>query len=155
MKLMRRDCLLVTDGDNQIELIRDLRKSRHLAKIYAVFHLHPQKLEECLADVPPQILDGAICVARCQIPFVQSLAPIGKTWFVPYGVDIDYFSPRPPRSSWPSALCVGDYCRDLNTLRKSADLIVKAVPTASVRLVAPRAHLLPGLDLEQVELLVI
>ena len=102
--------------------------------------------------MPQQLLDGAVCVARCQIPLVQHLAPPGKTWFVPHGVDVDYFTPRPPRSDQPTVLCVGDYCRDFETLRKSADLIVRAVPTASVRLVAPRSHLPPRLNLGPVEL---
>jgi glycosyltransferase involved in cell wall biosynthesis len=93
-----------------------------------------------------------VCVARCQIPLLQSIAPPGRTCYVPHGVDADYFTPGASRSDNPSVLCVGCHYRDFETLRKSADLIAEVVPTASLRLIAPRTHLPPGMDLGRVEL---
>lgn len=151
MKLTRRDCVLVIDGDFQIKLMEHLRQLTS-ARIYAVFHLYPRVLQQCVAVATPLLLDGAICVARCQIPLVQALAPQGKTWFVPHGVDVEYFSPRAGRSDRPTVLCVGHHCRDFETLRNSADLIARAVPDVSVRLVLPRSLLPAGLDLGRVEL---
>jgi glycosyltransferase involved in cell wall biosynthesis len=152
MRVTRCRHLLVVDGDFQLKLIECIRRITQ-AKISAVFHEIPRVLEKCLAEVSPLLLDGAVCVARSQIPLVQSMAPPGKTWFVPHGVDADYFTPGKAPSDRPSVLCVGSHYRDFQTLRKSADLIVRAIPTASVRLIAPRAHLPPGLSLGPVEVL--
>jgi glycosyltransferase involved in cell wall biosynthesis len=151
MKLMHRDCLLIIDGDFQLHLIKDLRKVT-TARIYAVFHQIPKLLEQLLAQATPQLLDGAVCVARCQIPLLQSVVLPEKILFVPHGVDTGYFTPRAPRSDQPSVLCVGCHCRDFETLRKSAELITQAVPNATVRLIAPRIHLPAGLNLGRVEL---
>jgi glycosyltransferase involved in cell wall biosynthesis len=151
MKVTRRDCLLVLDGDFQLKLIEEIRRVAR-TRIYAVFHQIPRVLEHCLSESSAQLLDGAVCVARCQIPLVESIAPPGKTWFVPHGVDVNYFTPRAPRADRPIVLCVGHHCRDFDTLRRSADIIAGAAPAASVRLVAPRPLLPPDLNLGRVEL---
>ena len=93
MRLSNCDHLLVIDGDFQIKLIECIRRVTS-ASIYAVFHQIPVVLEQRLANASPKLLDGAVCVARCQIPLVQSLAPPRKTLFVPHGVDTDYFYTR-------------------------------------------------------------
>ena len=152
MKLTGRDQLLVVDGDSHLELIEGLRKVTN-ARIYAVFHQIPRVLAECLAQTPGQVLDGAVCVARCQIPLVQSLAPPGKSWFVPHGINVDYYTPGGTCSNQPSVLCVGSNCRDFDTLSRSGDLIAAAVPAVSIQLVAAPSELPPGLDLGRVELI--
>jgi glycosyltransferase involved in cell wall biosynthesis len=152
MKVAGCDRLLVIDGDFQLKLIECIRRITAV-RIVAVFHQIPGVLERCLAQASPLLLDGAVCVARSQMPLVRPIAREGHTWFVPHGVDADYFGPRAPRSDQPVVLCVGWYCRDFETLRKSADLICQAVPSASVRLVAPSSLLPPGLNLGRVELL--
>ena len=152
MKMIGCDRLLVIDGDYELKLIERIQRVTS-AKIFAVFHQIPSVLERCLAEAAPLRIDGAVCVAKCQIPLVHSIAPPDKTWFVPHGVDCDYFTPGAARSNQPSVLCVGSHQRDFDTLRKSADIIIQAVPTASVRLVAPRHLLPPRLDLGRVELL--
>ena len=152
MRIARCDRLLVIDGDFQCNLIASIR-SVTSARIYAVFHQVPGLLSQCLAQFSSPFLDGAVCVARCQMPLVQAVAPPGKTWFVPHGVDTDYFTPGTSRSAQPSVLCVGCNYRDFDTLRRSADVIAEAVPSTLVRLVAPRSLLPPGQDLGRVELL--
>ena len=152
MNLTGCDRLLVTDGDFNLKLIEDIRRVT-TAKIYAVFHQIPNVLERFIAEAPRLRVDGAICVARCQIPLVRAIAPPEKTWFVPHGVDTDYFSPSAPRASRPTVLCVGVHQRDFDTLRETADIVIKAVPTASVRLIAPQALLPAGLKLGAVELI--
>lgn len=151
MKLTRCDRLLVIDGDFQLKLIKNVQRLA-TAKIFAVFHQIPRALEQRLAEALPLHIDGAICVAKCQIPLVQSVAPPGKTWFVPHGVDTDFFTPGGQRAARPTVLCVGYHQRDFDTLRKSADLIMEAVPSAVIRLVAPPSLLPPSLDLGKIEL---
>ena len=82
----------MVEGEYQLDLIENLRAVT-TASIFAVFHQVPQLLEPLLARAPRNLLHGAVCVARCQIPLVQALAPPGKTLFVPHGVDVDYFTP--------------------------------------------------------------
>jgi glycosyltransferase involved in cell wall biosynthesis len=152
MRLTGRDRLLVLDGDDHLGLMKGLRQLSS-AKIYAVFHQVPKRVEAYPLQLPPQFLDGVICVARCQIPLLQSMSLPGRTWFVPHGVDTEHFTPRSPRSSRPSVLCVGVHYRDFDTLRESAELIIEAVPGVSVQLIAPLSALPPGLNLGRVELL--
>lgn len=144
MKLTGRDQLFIIDGDFQLELIEGLRKVSN-ARIYAVFHQIPNVLTKYIAHSPRQLLDGSVCVARCQIPLVQSLAPPGRTWFIPHGVDTDYFTPCAQRSIRPVVLCVGYHCRSFEMLEQSAELIAQTVADVSVRLVAPRSRLPPKL----------
>jgi glycosyltransferase involved in cell wall biosynthesis len=152
MKVAGCDRLLVIDGDFQLKLIEGIRRISAV-RIVAVFHQIPSVLQRCLAQASPALLDGAVCVARCQMPLIRSIAREGHTWFVPHGVDADYFGPRAACSDQPVVLCVGWHYRDFDTLRKSADLICQAVPGVSVRLVAPPSLLPPGLKLGRVELL--
>lgn len=151
MKLTRCDRLLVIDGDFQLKLIENVQRLT-TAKIFAVFHQIPRALEQRLAEAPSLHIDGAICVAKCQIPLVQAVAPPGKTWFVPHGVDADFFTPSGQRAARPTVLCVGYHQRDFDTLGKAADIILKAVPSAVIRLVAPPSLLPTALDLGRIEL---
>jgi glycosyltransferase involved in cell wall biosynthesis len=150
MRISSSDRLLVIDGDFQLKLIEGIRRLTK-AKIYAVFHQIPAYLRELLEASSPLSFDGVLCVARCQIPIVEALAPPGRTWFMPHGVDTDYFAPGPVRSDHPTVLCVGVHQRDFEVLRKASDTITRAIPFASVRLIAPRAYLPPGHDLGSVE----
>jgi len=152
LKIAHRDCLLITNGDDNLKLIVNIRRVTSIP-VYAVFHHTPSTLEQILADTPPLLVDGAICVARCQVPVIQRIAPPGRTWFVPHGVDTEYFTPRTALSNQPSVLCAGVHQRDFDTLRKSADLIMRAVSAVSVRLIAPRAYLPPELNLGPVKLI--
>jgi len=151
MKFTHCDQLLVIDGDFQLKLIENVQRLT-TARIFAVFHQIPRALEQRLSEAPSLHIDGAICVAKCQIPLVQSVAPPGKSWFVPHGVDTDFFTPSGQRAARPTVLCVGYHQRDFDTLRKSADIIMEAVPSAVVRLVAPPSLLPPELDLGRIEL---
>jgi glycosyltransferase involved in cell wall biosynthesis len=152
MKLKGCDRLIVINGDSELALIEQLRRVS-AAKIYAVFHQIPSVLVQYLKKAPPLKLDGAICVARCQTPLLHAIASPGKTWFVPHGVDTTYFTPRGSCSDRPRVLCVGAYCRDFDTLRESAEIILQAIPESSVRLVAHPSILPPGLNLGRVELI--
>jgi glycosyltransferase involved in cell wall biosynthesis len=151
MKIARCNRLLVIDADFNLELIEGIRRFTP-AKIYAVFHQIPSVLEQLLAKITCRLVDGAVCVARCQIPVIQRVTPPEKTWFVPHGVDTEYFTPRATRSARPSVVCVGVHQRNFDVLREAADLITRALPAASVRLIAPRSYLPPGLNLGRVEL---
>jgi glycosyltransferase involved in cell wall biosynthesis len=146
------DRLLVIDGDWELKLIERIRRFSS-AKIYAVFHNLPNDLKDCVDAAPSVRIDGAICVARCQLPVVDSIVPPGKAWFVPHGVDTGFFTPQAPRSAAPRVLSVGYNFRDFDTLRRSAEIILRAMPEASVRLIAPRALMRPGLDLGPIELI--
>lgn len=138
------------NGDFRSELIQELRQVSS-ARITAVFHQGPEFLESPSFRLAPGTLDGIVCVARCQLASVQALAPPGRTHFIPHGVDTAYFDPGPPSSSRPVVLCVGSHARDFDTLRSSAEIVQRAVPGASVRLIAPPTLLPTGLDLGPVE----
>jgi glycosyltransferase involved in cell wall biosynthesis len=108
-------------------------------------------LERLLQDCPPG-LDGAICVSRSLLPLVSPHFPPGRTWYVPHGIDTSYFAPGAAAAGGaPVFLCVGSHCRDLDTLRRAADVIHQMLPEAVVRLIATRSQLPADLRLGRVE----
>lgn len=152
MRLCHRDTLLVVDGDFLFDVARDVKRISKV-RVFAVFHQITPFLKSRFADAAPESLDGAICVSRCQLEHVRHLAPLGRAWFVPLGVDTDHFVPAATRSPRPTVLCVGVHCRDFATLRASAAEIRSVVPEAVVRLIAPRKYVSPGADTEGIEVL--
>lgn len=152
LRTVRRDRLLVVDGDHQIGLAAELRRLAPAVRIASVFHQVNPVLAQRVATYRSQCLSAAICVSRCQMPLVSHLAPAGKTFFVPHGIDTDWFHPGGRRSATPSVLCVGRHCRDFVTLKAAALRVQARMPNASVRLVAASLVLPPGQDLGPVEL---
>lgn len=152
LRTVRRDRVLVVDGDHQLGLVAELRRIAPAIQVTSVFHQVNPVLAQRVAGFVSPCLSAAICVARCQMPLVAHLAPAGKTFFVPHGVDTDWFRPGGRRSSSPTVLCVGRHCRDFVTLKAAAIRIQAAMPGVSVRLVAASLVLPEGQDLGPVEL---
>ncbi len=150
MRLCRRDTLLVADGDFLFDAARGVKRIADV-RVFAVFHQITPFLVEHFAEAAPESLDGAICVARCQMEHVRRLAPVGRTWFVPLGIDTQYFVPGGRRAERPTVLCVGVHCRDFATLQAAASRIRAAAPDVVVRLIAPRRYLLANLHWDDVE----
>jgi glycosyltransferase involved in cell wall biosynthesis len=136
------------DGDTFSPLAIWLKRHRD-CRVFATFHLNREKFEPLTSHLPGGLLDGAFCVARTQLDYVKQLARPGCTWFVPHGVDTDYFSPGHAPRDKPSfvALSVGCHMRDFEVLVASARLARERGLDMSFRLIAPRRYVPEHLDL--------
>lgn len=141
----RPNILLILDGDFQSWAPKGLRR-RLGVKVVATFHQPPEALAKLLSEYPAGELDGAICVSRCQIPVVEKAVGRGNCWFVPHGVDTEFFHAGDGAGDKGLVLFVGVHRRDFETLRESARLIRRMMPDAVVRVIAPRDALPNGFE---------
>lgn len=77
------------------------------------FHHTPERLAELI----PQAnffrrMDGCLCVGSNQIRYLSSIVNHDRIWFLPHGVDCDFFTPMPKNQYHPRCLFVGQHLRD-------------------------------------------
>jgi glycosyltransferase involved in cell wall biosynthesis len=116
-------------GENS--LYHTQKSASNLKRIFVTFHQPPQyhsqfvRLREPLKNV-----DGIIVVGTNQVPFFCEFVDPSKVFFVPHGVDIDFFAPPVDESIREKKKClfVGDWLRDFETLVEAARLLQKADP---------------------------
>ncbi len=75
-------------------------------------------------------LDFAVVVSQCQLPHMEALLGKDKVFFVPHGVDTEYFTPGSEEKSGEikSCLCVGHHHRDFAALCETAKLVKNEDP---------------------------
>lgn len=103
-------------------LPRAVRRSR----LGAAFH-YPRETftEQITATRQFRRLDFAVCMSRCQVPWVRELAPGAEVRFVPHGVDCDYWRPAEKSAARPPGrplrcLYAGSHLRDSETFAEFA-----------------------------------
>jgi glycosyltransferase involved in cell wall biosynthesis len=118
LSMLRRRGGLIHFLFGEFDLLLVTRWARRLGwRMVATFHDTPTRLGQRLNLAQVRRLDGAFCVARCQLPFFADLLPADRVWFVPYGIDAAYFCPAAnPEQYAPRCLCVGGYQRDFEML---------------------------------------
>jgi glycosyltransferase involved in cell wall biosynthesis len=73
-------------------------------------------------------LDAIIAVSTMQLDFLSKFVGAERTYYVPHGIDVDYFHPgnvSKPENTPIKCLFVGSHLRDLDTLAETARLLVK------------------------------
>lgn len=108
--------------------------------VSATFH-HP--LDRLTRNVPEWRegeLDLAIAVARCQVPYLESVFGAGRAVFVAHGVDTGYFQPGGGDRDPDLVISVGVHRRDFKTLAAAATIIRSRRPQTRVGLIAPQRH---------------
>ena len=153
MRILRRRRLLIVDGDNSLPLAARLRHSVPRS-ISAVFHLPPSTLADRLREADRSALDGAICVARHQMPVAADAIGADRVRFIPHGVDTTWFTPAGPaaRSASPTLIFAGVHRRDFALLSRIARGLRAARRDVRVIVVAPVRHLPADLDARDLEL---
>ena len=88
--------------------------------VVASFHQPPELLENFIqSGVHLQKLSAIIVLGNSQLSYFRDKVDSSKIFFVPYGVDTDFFKPfskKPPVSG--TCLCVGNWLRDFQLLRE-------------------------------------
>jgi glycosyltransferase involved in cell wall biosynthesis len=99
-------------------------------------------------------LDGIFCVGENQVAFVKNIVRHERVWFVPHGVNVDFFSPADlPQPDQPSCLFVGSMLRDFDLLRKVILELHKKFTDLVVTVVVAREKQSLFLDLPGIRIL--
>lgn len=113
-------------------------------KAVGTFHKPPEVLKSILRSRRAfQGLDAAVCVGENQIPLVQELLGHERAWFVPHGVDTDWFVPaRDEAVSAASRRCVfvGQHLRDFGLFGTAIRALHQRLPDLKVTVVVSRHH---------------
>jgi glycosyltransferase involved in cell wall biosynthesis len=94
------------------------------SRLVGTFHMPPGRFRQHVAD-PSHLsrLDAAIVVSRYQEEFLGGFLPAERVFFVPHGVDVDFFCPADSPPGEFRCLFVGYFLRDFATLRRTVELL--------------------------------
>lgn len=90
-------------------------------KIIGTYHLPPSIFPDKIRHTEHiRRLDALIVVARNQIDFLAQYIPREKIFFIPHGIDTDFFHPSIPFAEREDNIClfVGNFLRDFKTFKK-------------------------------------
>lgn len=106
-------------------------------KIFVSFHQPPEAhLQFIKSRAPLQSVDGIVVVGTNQIPFFEQFVDPSKIFFVPHGVDTDFFKPDPLVVKDPNKiLFVGNWLRDFETVGSVAQVLSEKAPRVSIEVV--------------------
>lgn len=118
--------------------------NRNQNRILASFHWPPAGIRNVVQiDWHLRQLSGVICLGRNQQEFFSKFVDPQRVFFVPLGVDTEYFTPPSAEETRDRNLCifVGENYRDLPTLRGVIELVAYCRPqTKFVGVMSPQAY---------------
>lgn len=113
-------------GENSYRYMGKLKNLRPENRIVCTFHTPPEKFQAVVKNTEPlKSIDAVIVMAESQIDFFVGLLGHNNVWFVPHGIDVEFFRPAPEFKSINGALnClfVGSHLRDFDTLKKVVEI---------------------------------
>ena len=110
-------------GENSYRYLGAMKPISRRNRIVCTYHTPPDIFRTLVQDRQHlRRLDAIITMSTAQNEFFSEF--VGeRVFFVPHGVDVDYFQPNPTRraeSGVVGCLFVGSYLRDLETLARAA-----------------------------------
>ncbi|HKB15056.1 MAG TPA: glycosyltransferase, partial [Planctomycetota bacterium] len=102
------------------------------------FHQPPDILDPLVANKAYiRRLDAAFVLSRVQEEYFRGLLPDARIFYVPHGVDVNYWSPDPTgrRSPEPTFLFVGWWLRDFDVLRETIRRVNELEPRVRFEIV--------------------
>lgn len=107
---------------------------------WRLMHHHPKSIS---------ILDALIVPASREVAYFEQFLP-GRVFFIPHGVDLDFFCPAEPSRQQAHIRCLysGKHLRDLNTLAQVIDRVLAQNPEIGFDILLPhnnRTHHNPSL----------
>jgi glycosyltransferase involved in cell wall biosynthesis len=109
-------------------------------QLVATFHLPPEGIRNAFQiDGPIRKLSAVICVGSTQMEYFSHIIDPKRIFFVPLGIDIEYYTPPANFESRNPDLCliVGENYRDHPTLRGVIELVSYIRPQTKFVIVAP------------------
>lgn len=114
-------------GENSYQYLAKLKKIKPGNKIICTFHVPPEKFKVTVKDHRALLdIDGVIVVSSFQKDFFISLLGHQNVWFVPHGIDTDFFRPpatKPSENGKLNCIFIGNHLRDFKTLKKVIEQI--------------------------------
>jgi len=114
-------------GENSYRYLGNLKSVNKSNAIVCTYHTPPDRfcqvvrLHEHLKQ-----LDAIVAVSRVQIDYLSQFTGCERTFFVPHGIDVDYFKPgvAAQKNEGPiKCLFVGTHLRDVETLVEVSHLL--------------------------------
>jgi glycosyltransferase involved in cell wall biosynthesis len=109
-------------------------------RIVATFHFPPDGLRKAVQmDWHLRQLSAVICLGRNQQEYFENILEPDKIFFVPLGLDTEYFTPPPSSDSRDPNLClfVGENYRDFPTFRGVLEVVAYRFPNIQFVAVLP------------------
>ena len=115
--------------------------------LIGTFHQPPSRFRDFVPRAAHlRRLDAVIAVARNQAEFLRTLVEERRVFFVPHGVDVDFFTPAPEPPREFRCLFVGYWMRDFAVLRELIALLVPRGVRFDLVLTPGKARIFSGAE---------
>lgn len=122
-------------GENAFRYSGNLKSIRHNTLV-CTYHTPPSVFNRVVHDrshLPA--LDAIIVLTRAHIDFFADIIGKDRVWFIPHGVDVDFFRPaataKSPSDDNFKCLFVGSHLRDFELLARTARVLARSQPEVS------------------------
>ena len=114
-------------GENSYQYLGKLKKIRTGNRIVCTYHTPPEKFQTIVKNLDPlHEIDAIIVLSNFQKEFFINLLGHNNVWYVPHGIDVDFFKPTAKTQSGDNllnCLFVGSHLRDVETFRQVVDIL--------------------------------
>ena len=128
-------------GENSFRYLGVLKRIRKGNAIVCTYHTPKKRFHEVVSSCKfLRDIDAVIVVSTVQLEFLSELVGPEKVFYVPHGVDVEYFQPLSVKSVASSSfhcLAVGSHLRDYATLGQTARLLEQTDSNIRFSIVAP------------------
>ena len=115
-------------GENQFRYFPSMTALARRGNVaIATYHTPTWRMEELVKDHEHiRRLDAVVVMANSQRAFFERYAPDVPVYFVPHGIDTDFFTPVPAAATEGRLrlICVGAHLRDYATLEQAARIFL-------------------------------
>ena len=114
-------------GENSYQYLAKLKKIKPGNRIVCTYHTPPDKFKTIVKNTSVlHDIDAAIVVSSFQKDFFINLLGHHNVWFVPHGIDLDYFRPASKIKSDTgilNCLFVGSHLRDIEAFKQVVEIL--------------------------------
>jgi len=129
-------------GENSYRYLGNLKRLGRNHRIVCTYHTPPERFGEIVHDRHHlRHLDAVIVFSSAQMNFFTELLGYGRVFYIPHGVDVDYFQPTTEAKQNHAelrCLFVGQHLRDFETLATAARHLESTVAKVRFLIVTPK-----------------
>ncbi len=116
-------------GENSYRYLGGLKSVNQRNAIVCTFHTPLERFNQVVStEKHLDKIDAVVAVSTMQTEFLSKFAGNDRTFFVPHGIDVDYFKPGARSEAEDNrikCLFVGSHLRDLRTLVDASNILHK------------------------------
>jgi glycosyltransferase involved in cell wall biosynthesis len=128
-------------GENSYRYTGNLKSVFPGNKIICTYHTPPEKLCMLIENFDHlKTIDAVVVVSSSQKSFFEKIIGPERIFFIPHGIDVDYFKPATCKikpDSYFNCLFVGRHMRDFQTLSDVAKYLADSAPDIRLQVVIP------------------